>query len=263
MGDIEDYRCPACDRFLSTAEIRMAGTGTAMMRACAKCGSALVVERSRVVRPLVAELATAFVYPFRPMTLFVSVVVLLASFGASFLPFGTFIGGGIRFAWLFAILRAASVGVDDPEVDPSDIASGIFSWVGPFVRFVMASMVAFFPALLTAIALGPGPVAALLGIAGAAYLPAALVVAAHSPGWFAPLNPVPAMRLIGRIPGPYATACAMLLALFGASALAIGGARLLGAPALAAIVEWFLGFLPLVAAARMLGIMLHESKEEL
>jgi hypothetical protein len=98
---------------------------------------------------------------------------------------------------------------------------------------------------------------------GVLYLPAALIVAAHDERWLAPLNPAPAVALITRIPGSYFVACAMLLGLFAFSGGAVAAARTLGMPFVGSAIEWVLGSLPLVAAARMLGILVYEKREEL
>ena len=168
----------------------------------------LETEHSRVVRPLAGELAGAFAYPFRPLTLIFSLAVALFAGAAGFLPFGGLIGAGIRFGWLFAVLRAASVGNDDVETDASNISASPFGWIGPAVRALVASFVAFLPAIVAAVWLGERGVlvAAALGLIGALYLPAALIVAAHDERWLAPANPGPAIALITRIPGSYFTA---------------------------------------------------------
>lgn len=217
------------------------------------------------MKPLAAELATAFLYPFRPMTLVVSLVVALFAGAAGFLPFGSLIGAGIRFAWLFAILRTASVGSEDVAVDPSEISSSIVGWVGPAFRVFLACLVAFLPAVMVALVLGESGMlgVAALGLAGGLYLPAALIVAAHDDRWLAPLNPAPAVMLIARIPGSYFTACAMLFVLFALSGGVSAGAQRLDMGIVSSLLQWVLGFLPLVAAARMLGILVHEKREEL
>jgi len=266
MGDaIVTYRCPSCEKVLEGAAIKMIRAGSTEMRSCATCGSALVAERSRVVRPIAASLARATLYPFRPMTFAISAGVLAFSFGASFLPFGALIAGGIRFGWLFSVLRTASSGADDPEIDASDVSSSIFSWMGPFVRYVIASVVAFGPALAALFALGKDGVlvAGALALVGSIYLPAALIIAAHQPGWLAALNPLPAIKLIARIPGPYAIACVLLFVLSLASGATMAAARALDVPVVSGLLEAVVGFLPLVAAARMLGVLVWECREEI
>jgi hypothetical protein len=265
VSALESFHCNRCDRDVAPGDIKRLKAGSGEMLTCAACGGILTKEQSRVVRPIAAVLATAFSYPFRPMTLGVSLAVSVFAGAAGFLPFGGLIGAGIRFGWLFAILRTASLGGDDVEVDPSEISSSLFSWMGPALRVLLASLVAFLPAIVAAAALGESgaPVAIGLGLIGLLYLPAALIVAAHDERWLAPLNPAPAVALITRIPGSYFVACAMLLGLFAFSGGAVAGARTLEMPFVGTAIEWVLGFLPLVAAARMLGILVYEKREEL
>lgn len=265
MVEIESLYCRRCNREAGPADVKRLKAGSGELLTCATCGEVLVKEHSRVVKPLAAELATAFVYPFRPLTLIVSLVIAIFAGAASFMPFGSLLGAGIRFGWLFAILRAASVGSEDVEVDPSEISSSMVGWVGPALRVLLASFVAFLPAIAAAAMLGEAGTlfAAPLAVAGGLYLPAALIVAAHDERWLAPLNPVPVVRLIARIPGSYFTACAMLFALFAFSEAAVAGARALDMGIASRVIEWVLGFVPLVAAARMLGILVHEKREEL
>lgn len=265
MGGLESFYCNRCRRDVGPADIKRLKAGSGEMLTCATCDGVLTKEQSRVVRPIAAVLATAFSYPFRPMTLGVSLVVSVFAGAAGFLPFGALIGAGIRFGWLFAILRTASLGGDEVEVDPSEISSSLFSWMGPALRVLVASVVAFLPAIVAAVVLGEGgaPVALGLGVVGLLYLPAALIVAAHDERWLAPLNPAPAIGLITRIPGSYFVACAMLFGLFAFSGGAVAVARKLEMAFVGSAIEWVLGFLPLVAAARMLGILVYEKREEL
>ena len=68
--------------------------------------------------------------------------------------------------------------------------------------------------------------------------------------------------LVARIPGAYLTACGMLLVLFGLAGGAIALASMIEVPFVGAVVAGMLGYLPLVAAARMLGILVYEKRED-
>lgn len=265
MGELVTLRCPTCEALREGAQVKPIRAGSAEMKTCAKCGALLVAERSRVVQPIAKVLARAALYPFRPLTLAISTGVLVVAFGASFLPFGALIAGGVRFGWLFSVLRAASKGAEDPAIDPTEIAPSVFLWIGPFVRSSFALAVAFGPALIAYGVLGDAGVipAVALALLGSVYLPAALILAAHNTGWLAPLNPLPALKLIAKIPGSYATACALLFVLAMASGASVAAARALDVPILSGMASAVLGFLPLVGAARMLGVLVHECREEL
>lgn len=262
--EILAYRCASCDRFLEPSEMRLVGRDRSEMRMCAACGGAVSVERSRVVRPIGILLAKALLYITRPTTLAISGAVFAASVVAGFVPFvGRFLSAGIHWGWVFAVLRSAAAGADDPEIEPTDIDSSIRSWTLPGFRYTGATLIAFGPAILALVLDAGGLVVGALGLVGALYLPSALIVAAHNSGSFAAMNPVPAVKLIARIPGPYATACALLVAL----GLVVGAtsalARALAIPVVSWLAESAVFFFASVGGARMLGVLVHECREEL
>lgn len=258
--------CARCRREIDEADIQRIVSGSTVTLACPRCDSVFMQNESRVVKPLVPELATAFYYPFRWTTLIVTLVIVFLAAGAGFIPVvGGFIAAGIRFGWLFAILRAASDGSEDVEVDASNIGGSLFEWIGPGIRFFLATFVAFLPALIAASALGD-PTSFLVGalvVFGLLYLPAGVIAAAEANVWYAPLNPAPALMLIARIPGAYAIACVMLIVLFGISSGVVAAVSRIEVPFVGAILAGILGYFPLVAAARMLGILVYEKREEL
>jgi hypothetical protein len=267
--NVASFRCNRCDRYLGPAEIKRLETRGVQLLLCAHCGDLVPEERSREVKPLVGELAKAVVYPFRPTTLAVSLVVTLFAGMCSLVPFllvlGGVIGTSIRLGWLFAILRSASNGHDDVEVGATDMGTSLFDWIGPAVRFLIACFVAFLPALLANLVLGRSGalVTSALTVVGTLYLPAALIVSSQDEGWLAPLNPAPAIALMTRIPGAYLTACGMLLVLFAVAGGAMAVARAVDMQLLGTAIEAVLGYLPLVAGARLLGVLVHEKREEL
>lgn len=258
-------RCPRCDEFVADGEVKTVRSGWTELRTCPKCTAPLVAERSRVAKPIVLTLAVGALRSLRPLTLLVSLGVLAASIAASYAPFGAAIGAGLQVGWFFAVLRAASRGDDDPEVDPTDLSARILAWIAPAVRYTLAFVVALGPSLVAALVLGESGMlfAGALFFLGAVQLPAGLIVAAHSPAWYAPLNPVPAVRLIFRIPGPYAVAFGMLvgLSMLGTGGVAVAHALDLGVASdvLAATAQ----YMPMVAAARLLGTLVYECREEL
>lgn len=258
--------CERCRREIDGSDVRRVISGLTETLECPRCDGVFMQHESRVVKPLLPELATAFYYPFRLVTLIASVVVVFLATGASFIPVvGGFIGAGIRFGWVFAILRASSDGNEDVEVDPTDISGSLVGWISPAIRFFLVCFVAFLPAGIGASALGDASswIVFLLGALGLFYLPAGVIAAAEANAWYAPLNPVPAVMVISRIPGAYFIACGMLLVLFTISGVAIGLALQIEVPYVGTSLAGLFGYLPLVAAARMLGILVYEKREEL
>lgn len=80
-----------------------------------------------------------------------------------------------------------------------------------------------------------------------------------------PLNPVPALRIIARIPGPYFLTLAFLLAtlLLGAGAYYVARLAVGGIPLLGPLVVRVIGLYAPVVMARQLGVLVHEHREEL
>ena len=226
---------------------------------------------SRVVRPFHLELARAFAYPLGPAKLLVAGLVVLASGFVGFVPVvGWFLSGGIVLGYLAAVVRLTAAGKDDLDVAPEDIG-GVVRWVRPLVLYTVTALVAFGPALASAYALGMPQgewVVYPLQIAGAVYLPAALVVSAHAVRLTAPFNPLPALALIVRIPAAYAV---LLLFLAAAFATMLGlqrltdvlGDALSAIPILPGFLAAVLQLLPQIVAARMLGLLVREHDEEL
>lgn len=235
------------------------------MRVCPACGSAVFHEESRSAEPVTVPLLRALAWPFRPVSMITLAVVIVGSGLASYAPFGMWIAGGIRFGYLAAVLRAGSLGQDDVEIDPTQIGSAMWEWSAPFVRFLFTALISFGPAVLAAWLLGPAGIvpAAILGVLGAIYFPAALIVAAHAEGFFAWLRPDLPIRLIFQIPRPYAVACGLLLALAAVSGGAMAAAEAFDIPVMGFLLSAVLGFVPLVAAARLLGVLVHENREDL
>src|SRR6202012_326337 len=123
-----------------------------------------------------------FVYPFRGVTLLVSLAVVVVAAGGGFIPVvGGIISAGIRFGWLFAILRSASDGSEDVSIDASDIGGSVLGWIGPAVRYFLVTFVAFLPAAIAAAALGDpsSGVVAAFGVVGLCYFPAGVIAAAE------------------------------------------------------------------------------------
>jgi hypothetical protein len=198
--------------------------------------------------------------------------VAIAAAIAGLVPFvGWLIVLCIEVGFLFAVLRTAAAGGEDIEASAEELNS-IFDWLGPLVRYLLAVLTAFFPAVIAWFALGGGPeselVAGGLAIAGVLYLPAAIIVAAHGVGCLGAVNPVPAVALIGRIPKPYAITVAMLAAaLVAGVGMHLAVPKIVKALSILPILPGLIGkslllYAPMVSM-RMLGLLVHEHGEEL
>jgi hypothetical protein len=236
------------------------------MVVCGTCGGALRTEEQRVAQPLPRALVRAHLYPFAPAIAVSIVVTGLVSAFAAYVPLiGALLSATIAIGFVFLVLRASAEGRDDLAMD-TEVAESAADWFAPLIRYLLTWLVSFaaagFALLLLGWPTGALP-AAVLGILGLVYFPAGIIVAAHGGGCLGPLNPVPGVQLIARIPGAYFMTLAFLvltLALgYGVVAVAqrlFGGIPFLG-PALVRV----LGLVAPVIMARQLGILVHEHRE--
>lgn len=275
-GALVRHWCERCQAYRQGSGIRQLIAGAGSISSCATCGGTLRREVQRAKGSLFSSLLGSFAFPVG------SLPVLLTWLGvsllASFLLFVPFVGRWFALTlvvwYLFAIVRVTSLGHDDfgsvgyDVVHPSE-------WFNPLVRYALTILVALLPALASFVVLGvPGNfITYALAFVGISYLPAGFVVAAHAEGCLSPLNPTVAIRLIARIPGAYVST---LVALVVAAALGLVVVEVVDTwvtgslerrDFLEAIVRAVPGrFLVLYAPsvmARMLGVMVRESSEEL
>jgi hypothetical protein len=262
------YRCDSCDTTFAESALRRIEVNRRVALACPVCGHG--VERlgslGREVKPFAPLLLSAFAYPLRhPAAL---LAFAFASMVASILwPLSVI----VRWAfcgYFFLIITKTQKGEDTPP-EPAD-----FTWIGdligPFFRFLLTAAFAFLPLTVAVLTAASLPVRYALASLGGVYLPAGLIVAAGSESFARPLNPLPALAIIAKIPLPYAT---LLVIISGA--LGIGWAiqevctwlepLLWMIPLLPSFLASTLGlglYAPFVIA-RMLGLLVREHAEDL
>lgn len=255
--------CEHCRAYREGAGIRP----VAGLASCVNCGAALRRESQRVSPPLFLELLRSFVFPVGSLA--VAATWVIASLLTSFTAFVPLIGGllssTIVLSYLFAIIRFTSLGHDDFGSVSFD-ALHVTEWFHPLIRYLLTLFVAFLPAITTFVVLGPAGAVVIYAVAfvGLLYLPAGLVVAARAEGCLGPLNPLPSLQLIARIPGAYVLT---LLALVVAAGVAAGitsvERAVVGSSFLLALVGRVLELYAPSVMARMLGVMVREHAEEL
>lgn len=264
MDDETFYWCATCSRSLGSSQVRVVPAGTGVLRACPECGGAVQAETSRTVEPFTKTLVGAFFWPVRPpvsyWTLGVAVACAIVGFFPLVGPVLAFMG---QLGFVFIVIRRTGQGSEHLE---AEVSGDAFDWLRPMLRYVAALIVSFGPGL-SVLAFG-GPGWALLGLAllgaGTLYLPAALVVAAHSIS--ATLNPLPGLALIRRIPGPYFLTVLFLVVALSTHGLVRIAVHEIGAelgPFIAAFAAPVLGMYPSIVCARMLGLLVREHTEEL
>jgi hypothetical protein len=267
-GVVERLFCDNCQTYRDPHQIRLVGPPPSAVPACQSCGGVLHRERQRLTVPLTEALAKAYLYPAKPVIALSTAGAALVSAFVGFVPLvGGLLSTSIVVGFVFLVLRASAEGRDDLAVD-TEIATHLSLWLAPLVRYVLTWLVAFSGALAALWFLGwpaGAPLAVALGVLGLVYLPAGMIVAAHREGCLGPLNPVPPIQVIARIPGPYFLTLAFLgvTAVVG-GALVWGAARVLfGVPLVGGLLVRAVGLVPLVVMARQLGVLVDEHREEL
>lgn len=264
--------CERCGAYREPHQIRMVGPQASAVPMCATCGGALRTEHQRQAAPFGSELARAFVFPFQVVVAIPAVAIAIFVTLAGFVPFlggwlSTAFGGILNVSFVFLVVRATAEGRDDLASD-TEIAGNVWLWFSPLIRYFLTLLVAFTPALAALVFLGwtaSAPLVLALALLGLLYLPAGIIVAAHNEGCIAPLNPVPAVQIIFRIPGAYfLTLVFLLLAATLGGAVVYGASLVLGSiPILGALVLRVIGLYAPVVMGRQLGLLMREHGEEL
>jgi hypothetical protein len=267
-------------------------------RACGGQAEPLIIHRSEQA-PLAKRLGNVWRYPFNAsgMALALGLGTILTVLG--FMTDATLIVGrlapaaltaGILWGSLFSIIRSSARGENDvPTLDYSDVFADALL---PCLRALVATSVVWLPLLVFLVSVGgfdvlqymdrllsdpmfymtgrfhslPGerlledPRAWVLGLAGLAYLPLALVLAATGASLLDMLNPVKGLRIIHRLGRDYRVTLATLFFL-GLALLAVrfvaSGIRSVDFGVLtrwpAEILEVFVPFI----MARVLGLLIY------
>lgn len=258
------YWCASCSRSLASDQVRLVPAGASVLRACPDCGGAVQAEISRTVEPFTKTLVGAFLWPIRPPVVYWTLGVAVACAVVGFFPLvGPVLAFMGQLGFAFLVIRRTGQGSEALE---SDVSGDAFDWLRPVLRYIAALIVSFGPGL-TVLTFG-GPSLAVVGLvllgAGTLYLPAAVVVAAHSIS--ATLNPLPGLGLIRRIPGPYFLTVLFLvvaLSTHGLVRIAVHEISSELGPFVAVFAAPVLGMYPSIVCARMLGLLVREHAEEL
>ncbi|MGZ3459455.1 MAG: tetratricopeptide repeat protein [Archangium sp.] len=235
--------CPQC-----VEARRMQTVDLLSCRACGGRAETLIVHRSEQA-PFADRLGQVWRYPFTRHGLMVTAGLgaLLALIGfmtqvtlivARLVPAA--LGAGLFWGSFFTVMRSSTH--DEPEVPAPDFSDVFADWLAPALRGLLATSAVWLTLLLYLVLAGgwdvfqyvdrllsdpmfymtgrfhsiPGesllhdPVAWLLGLAGLAYLPMALMMAATGASLLDMLNPVRAVQGILRLGKDYAVALGAL-----------------------------------------------------
>lgn len=234
-----------------------------------------------------AAVLSAYFYPFNFFALPGIVGVTLVAQIATYVPVvGYFLSAAVWISYLFGVIKHASTGKDGAPFGGDD--AGLGDLVAAIVRCTLALwvplalMIGIYVVLLYAgttsvrlfaedaeqvnLAVAPVFLLVLIGI-WLLVLPATLMIAAHTSGWFGGMNLLAAGRLITRAPIGYAT---MLAGLAPVVALMIGASylgpfldRWIDLPFLPGLLSLGLFIVPALAGARILGLYIVHHEYEL
>jgi hypothetical protein len=225
----------------------------------------------KALGPFLPALLGAFAYPLKKQAFVVILgLAIVSQILSYFWIIGALLSAGVVAGYLFAIIRATHNDKDELPVagdftDTSDLT-------GPAIRFFLALVVPFAPAVALAFLLPSGGPAYVMAIvlavlAGLVYMPASVIVAALGTGCLAPLNPVAGILIMTRVPGPYVLLTlavgfvVMIDALVGIGFDAAAQATWI--PFVPGVVARAIGLPFSFVAARMLGLFLRHYETEL
>lgn len=291
-GERAAFVCHGCGRELCVdCAARDLVAGSPVVR-CVPCGGLASVRRARLEilpwwRMLRVFLGAIFsrggLVRVTGLALALYVVSLLCDLASYIFFVGPLIalaiayvlGGGIRVAAYFLVIRSAAFGqVDLPDAD--DFRGWWDDVFAPLLRFTLATALVWAPAVAWIVhrhgfawLAEPTPDPAALGLValGIAYFPAAILAAAIGQETFAMLNPAVTLRLIFRIPAAYFGMLAFLLVClvvdgFVDYAFLRAEARF-GIPVLVPLVGEAAGVVVPLLASMVLGRVVYQNAERI
>jgi hypothetical protein len=220
--------------------------------------------------PFMPALAGAFAYPLQKSAPLLFVAIAVVAQLVSYVPLvGGILKSGVLLGFFVSVLRSSAKG--EQELPYGGEFSEGADFIRPILQYASAFALSFAPAVLVLFVLPWGTPAFFLALAaatllGIAYLPAALILAAHSGGCFS-MNPVAGVQMIARVPGAYTltafgvgVAVLMDVALVSGVQLAVSQLPL---PVLPGALVILVGLYMPTVAARMLGLFIFYHEPEL
>ncbi len=282
-----EWLCPRCHRLLCTACLVPRQVHDKSLNFCPQCGGHCVPFGLQVGSPtkqagsFYAQVPGAFGYPLRGDglallicgTLFFAVLNAFSGRAGVLGLLVAIFSGGYLFAFVQSVLVTSAQGAERTPSWP-DFSNWWEDIIRPYLLFLGLFALCFGPAIGFALvaadqaetsgqaAWGPLAAAIGLGIAGALYLPMALLGVSMADG-LAGVNPLLVMPSILRIPLEYGTVCGFLLL---ALAVNYGGQwalNLVRIPILTGLLSWFVFLYLLVVAMRLLGVMYWACRDRL
>lgn len=274
----ETFWCESCAAYVdaSAVVVTESPTGAGRLRVCPRCRRHVRREVHERVRPLARVLAEGALWPLgahaMPALAANGVAAYLLIRYASLFGLGPAVALAAILVHGATVMRATIDGEDEMPA-PAEIA-GWDHVIGTMARYALVLAVGLAPAIALGIASadrapGEQELLVLAGlVAGALYLPAAVIRVARAQSVLAVLDPITPLRIAVRIGPSY---------LVGVAAAWITAALWLALSALAALLASTLDFVPVVpgalamavvvagvlAVARVLGLLVREHRHEL
>jgi hypothetical protein len=277
-GPIEQFYCERCERYVPAASVVTirAADGRVRIPGCPTCRGHVRREEQEVDRALETRIlgeAIAPIFHAQNAPLLVGTTLV----GFVFWRFVPFLGPVLSFAVLVAHAAQASRAAADPDADGSLGSAADFRHIGDLLGPVLRRGVVLGVGLapLVGVLVGSNDpvvlaVGTMLGVTFFIfYTPAALVVAARAKSVLTVLSPIAPLRIAWRIGGAYVLGVGLHLL-----ATLIGGALVVGAFSLAAVLDRYIAIFPYVLAwavlvmvttaqARVLGLFARQHRHVL
>lgn len=278
------WRCQACGALLCPACAVLLRVGSTDSEGCGLCRGLAepLRERRQDAQPFAARIAGAFAYPLRPSALLSIVALALVLRVLGVLGFlGAGVAYGVYWASLFGVIVQTWKGKE--ALEPPDFTHLLDDLLFPALRGLAATALVWLPLALRAAAIfeqvAPGrddpaallialvgdPLLWLLLLAGAAFLPAALLAAAITRSFLAVVNPLVPIRMARALGGDYVRASLTTVGL-GVAGLLLdraAGATLGRIPLLGGLLTTALGLYFPIVSARILGLLVHVRGDDL
>lgn len=208
------WHCAGCDADLCPDCVERLPLGVGHLDRCVTCrGTAQPITAHRSALPYATRIQSSWRYPLSASGLFsLAAFALLQAIGSVFIPLG-WIVALVFWGYLFFLVRETAIG--RMEIGPPDFSDFFNDMLRPTIRGIIASSVVWLPVVIYLVMretpdpdAGWDPIVWLMVLAGFAYLPIALLMAATEVSTFHLFNPLLGIGYISQIGRDYWVAAA-------------------------------------------------------
>lgn len=277
-GTLHQFYCERCERYVPPDAVVTisAADGRVRIPGCPTCRGHVRREEHQIQRSFEKVVLTDAIAPiFRARNAPILVATTFAGFFLSrFVPvLGLFVAFGILLAYAAEVTRSAADPRHEGSLGGQADFRGIGDLVDPVLRRGVVLLVGVAPLSIVHYVSDDPVVLAVGTLAGAlvfvVYTPAALIVAARAKSVLDVLSPIAPIRVAWRMGGEYLLGVAMHLC-----STLVGGVLVVGAFALAGVLDRYVAIFPFALAwavlvivttaqARILGLLVREHRHVL